>query len=186
MKLMNVASSTRTERARKMKRSVAGLILMVLVACSSAGPVDPNRHVSENGSCSFVVPDGWRLEKVPGIDVEFLLYEAQDGFTPNINFVEEPYPGSLRSYVEANLTGMTEGIPKFAIVEQKPFTLNSGAEAQKVVSRSVQQGAALEQHSFLVDAGKRKFVITCSRLQSDARDLTGTFDGLARSFQAED
>jgi hypothetical protein len=61
------------------------------------------RHFEKGGGFSFQPPAGWKIMEIPGMKYKGVFGPPADGFSPNINFVDEAALDHLRDYVERGL-----------------------------------------------------------------------------------
>jgi hypothetical protein len=138
------------------------------------------------GGFALCAPQGWAFRAFPGMKYKVALGPALDGFSANLNLVDEGFGGDLEHYVAANLATMRRVLTGFQILGQGAFTTDQKLEGYRVVTTSLQQDRQLRQIFYFLPAGRdRYFVVTGSALAAhhDAHDAQdAAFDESVRSF----
>lgn len=161
---------------------IASLIASPAFAEDAAG----ERQHEPAGGYSLVPPAGWQAHEFPGLKYRVFTGPPVGGFAPNLNVVDEYFPGSLDDYVGRNLLVMARMFQAFEKLSQNDFELNSGDRAVRIVAKSVQDPGLVEQSFYFVDGGGgRYFVITCGKLATDERQVAQQCDGSARTFRVD-
>ncbi len=161
------------------------LLVTMLTSCGSGSGSSVSRHFEKSGGFSLTTPTGWKVVEIPGLKYKIIAGTPVDGFAPNIYVVDEGFAGSLDEYVAPNIQLMEKSLQDFNKLSRQDFRLDSGDRAVKLVATNVQDTRALKQTSYFVDGGDTKFVITCSKLVADSRDMSEEFDASVRSFRKE-
>jgi hypothetical protein len=166
-----------------MKKSLTVFMLFLCFFVSMAYAAVGERHVEQAGGFSLQAPNGWEFREFPGMKYRFAFGPVKDGFSSNINVVDEIYKDSLKSYVDANIQNLKKALPQFKLIERKDFATNSGLKGEKLVTSSFQQQIALRQtFYFLPGPQGRQFVVTCTTLEAKGESLDAVFDESVKTF----
>lgn len=153
----------------------------------SAIPTEsPDRHYEPAGGFSYVPPAGWEMVKAPSLDYKVAVGPEADGFTTNLTVVDEPFDGSLDEYVSSAVDGLNQYFESFEVLSQDEFNVEAGLTGVRIVAENVQSGSVLRQRFYLFDAGKTKFVVTCTRLAGAAAELDAACDASVKTFRFEE
>lgn len=161
------------------------MIPALLVGCGSTSESTGESHAEMDVVYSMDPPSSWSTMEIPGLKHKIIVGPPFDNFTPNINVVDERFKGSLDEYVEQNLASIEQQFLNFNCTAQEDFLLDSGERAVKLVTNNEQNSRALVQVFYFVSEGDTKFVVTCTKLASDDRDLETEFDASARTFRTQ-
>lgn len=161
------------------------LAALAIAGCRAESKAPDGRHHEPGGGFSLVPPVGWDVREMPGFKYKFLVGPPSGEFAPNINVVDERFPGSAREYVQAALAAAERMFARFQVHTQDEFALDSGLDAVRARLTNEQNGRELDQTMYFVAQGGRAFVVTCTNLSSDSRDFSAAFDECARSFRVE-
>ena len=161
------------------------LFILALIVIGSLVTAQNNRVLEKAGGFSYLLPKGWVAKAIPGYKYQFAFAPPSQSFAPNINFVDEAFGGSLQDYVAGNKTAMTKAFKKYRLLsEARAATANVG-DAVKLTIQDEQNGKLLSQTFYFVDAGSKKFVITCTTLPNQRASLEPQCDELVKSFKLE-
>ncbi|MBU1168072.1 MAG: hypothetical protein KKD44_00765 [Proteobacteria bacterium] len=167
-------------------RMVYRLILLCLigfivaVGCSDK----PQRQLYEKeGAFSYDPPAGWNVVEFPGLKYRIAHGPKENNFAPNINVVDEIFQGSLDDYVDANLKNMEELMVDFEIIKRKNFKTMDNVDAVFFVSENKQQDVMIRQHFFIIESGKRKYVVTLSTRADGGDVLDDVFEKSMSTFR---
>lgn len=165
-----------------MKITTAAILLFCLSICSAFADVG-TRHSETAGGYSLQPPQGWIFHALPGMKYEFAFGPANNGFSPNINVVDEMYRGSLKDYVSLSKASLQKLFVEYKLQGQSHFVTSSGINGEKIITTSLQQKVRLRQIFYFLPDGKDKyFVITCSALASGGGALDASFEESVKSF----
>jgi hypothetical protein len=145
----------------------------------------PDRHFEPSGGFSYVPPVGWEVTESSQIPYKVAIGPAEDGFAANITIVDEPFAGSLEEYVSASIKSMSEFFQGFQLVGQDEVTVEGGATGAKIVVENEQSERKLRQTFYILDAGEKMLVITCTRLSSSSEELDAVCEGSVQTFRFE-
>jgi hypothetical protein len=150
---------------------------------STETPEDPRRHSEVVGGFSFVPPDGWPIQTMPGVKFKVATGPAANGFAPNINIVDEPFNGSLDAYAQANLATLQRVLKQFRLLKEDKFTTAKGMRSLRMAVEHEFQGKPLHQTFYFFSNGAAKIVVTCSALPQDSDRLARVFETAMRTFR---
>jgi hypothetical protein len=162
-----------------MRRLKLPFLLLALLAINHAlcfGQGLEGRYFEREGGFSYQPPRGWRIANIPGIKYKFAFGPPQDGFAPNMNFVDEAHSGSLQNYVDANLKVM-QSIKGFEKINQTTFRTEAGKTAIKLTTQAEQNGKMVRQIYYFFEASRdKKLVVTGSAPARGKEELDRIFD----------
>lgn len=145
---------------------------------------DPNRHFEPEGGYSFVPPDGWSVQELPGLKFKVAVGPASEEFAPNINFVDDAFAGTLEEYVQSNIVTMESIFQDLRILEISEFVPNAGSAAVRVATENTQQGLLLRQVFYIFQAAGDSFLVgTCSRLALSQAEVDAQCDQSMATFR---
>ena len=166
------------------------LILVAILLCAVPARADDSgearRHVEPLGGFSFIPPDGWQVREFPGMKYKIAHGRPVDGFAPNINVVDEPFPGSLDEYAKANLVAMAKAFKDFRVISQETFETTSGEPGVRIIYEATQNGLLLRQSFHCFGKDDMKFVVTCSTLAEGGEKLDDAFKACINTFRFEE
>jgi hypothetical protein len=169
-----------------MKRLGSCLILflcfssVIFAQSQRSGP----RIYEQSGNFSFCPPLGWNVTEFPGLKYKIASGPAEGNFAANINFVDEEYNGSLRSYVDLSLSQVSSFFQEYKLLDRSEFKTNSGITGERVVINNRQHGFFLRQIFYFLPAAKNKyFVVTCSALDNVSAKYLSVFDESIQTFE---
>jgi hypothetical protein len=164
----------------------AAMLLTTQIFAEESATLLGDRYQEQAGNFSYQPPKGWTIQEYPGAKYHIALGPTINNATPNINFVDEAFAGSLDQYVDANLNTLKQVMPNYQKVGQSDVTLDNGERAVKVVITDEQLNHKLRQIFYFTKGhAGRMVVITCTT----AADLGDRFDPLfelsAKTFKLE-
>lgn len=146
---------------------------------------DPRRHLEAAGKFSYVPPEGWQMGELAGLKYQVAVGPVSDGFTPNLNIVDEAFEGTLAEYVQASLNTLRETLTDLNVIEESSLTTDDGAEALKVIVENNQNDRDLRQTLYFFDGPAQKYVMTCTRLADAQAEVDALCDRAAQTFLLE-
>jgi len=169
-----------------MRRLVLPFLLLAFLAINHAlcfGQGLESRYFEREGGFSYQPPRGWRIADIPGIKYKFVFGPPQDGFAPNMNFVDEAHSGSLQNYVDANLKVMQSMLKGFEKINQTTFKTGAGQTAIKLTTQAEQNGKMVRQIYYFFEASRdKKLVVTGSASARGKEVLDPIFDESVRTL----
>lgn len=166
-------------------RCVAVVAALVAGAARAAQPEEGRRHTEKAGGFSFVPPDGWTVREFPGLKNKIVVGPARDGFAPNINVVEEAFPGTADAYIKATIPTLKQVFKEVRIEASGPFETKSGLKGGRIVAEHRQNDKLLRQTFYCFGDGKTMHVVTCSALAEGGKDFDPVFERAMKSFRLE-
>ena len=134
-------------------------------------------------SFSYNAPSGWKSQTIPGMKFKVVFGTPAQGFAPNINVVDESFPGSIEKYADANERTLQKSLPGYKKLSRAPFVTSNSVKGIKMVALQTQQGKTLRSTFYLFTSKSGpKLVVTCTSLASDGDKYNGTFDTAMKSF----
>lgn len=168
-------------RLLKLPFLLLALLAINHVLCFGQGLED--RYFEREGGFSYQPPRGWRIASIPGMKYKFAFGPPQDGFSPNMNFVDEAHSGSLQSYVDANLKVLQSMFKGFEKINQTTFRTEVGKTAIKLTTQAEQNGKMIRQLYYFFEASRdKKLVITGSALARGGEAFNSIFDESVRTL----
>lgn len=165
-----------------MNRVVTLLVLLCLVFNSSllaAGPI-----VEAAGGFSYTPPKGWQTREFPESKYKIAHSAPVNGFAPNINVVDETFPGTISDYAKVNLQNLRTGLADFKLLRQTAFTTGAGLKGLKLVIQSNHQGRTIRQVFYaLPGKGAKKYVVTFSAPAEVGSKYDSAVDAALKTFR---
>jgi hypothetical protein len=145
-----------------------------------------DRVVLTKPACSLHVPKGWEQKPAAQGGIMFSA-PPSSGYAANLIVSEEPYPGTLREYVDITIETVKKVMPSAQPQKDAPFVTDANLSAARVVMANKVEGKDLTQilYFFDVPGSARKFVATASMEAKDAGDLTPLFDACLKTMQVK-
>jgi hypothetical protein len=145
-------------------------------------PSNLNRYFEPQGGFSFVPPDGWQMQELPGLKFKIASGPTIEGHTPSIVFVDETFDGSLDDYVKASLVTLQRS-PGFLVVTQDDFQPDEGGRAVRLVTDDNTQ--QVHQTFYFFNGPTKKFVITCTHHAGQQETVDAACDQSMKTFRFE-
>ena len=167
------------------RSAVIGLLAGAVLSagCGPTAEAERRRHRESGGDFSFIPPEGWTIDEMPGLKYKIARTTPQRGFTNNMNFVDQDFAGPLDSYVDGNLQGLQQIMSGFSMSSRDELKTDAGERCIRLVTEAFFNGTALEQRFYFFENGRKKIVLTCSRLAGPASELDAAFDASAKTFR---
>lgn len=181
--LYEMAMTDRKEYAMSKWFRIIAIILISFILSVGCGSKEPRSHYEKAGAFSYDPPAGWQVSEFPGLKYKVAFGPRENEFTPNINVVDEAFPGTLAAYVEANLKNMQNFFVNLTILAREEFITFDNNTAVKLITENEQQRHRLRQTFFFIGSGKRMYVITCSSIAEDGDRFDNIFDDCVRTFR---
>ena len=166
-------------------RSFPVLILILAMSIPSFGK-DPGAQYEQAGGFSYDPPKGWNIREFPGMKFKLSHGETEDGYAPNINIVDEKFPGSLSVYADANVATLKKIFVKLQIISRSDFLTSDKLPGIRIVTINEQQGRMVRQIFYIFGQGDTKYVVTCTALASKGDALDATFEKSMKTFSFHD
>lgn len=173
-------------RKKVMILSSVCMLAMCIPGCEktqSGVPASAGKLYEQAGGFSFDPPHTWQIAGLPGLKYRVAVGPPQNGFSPNINVVDEQYQGSINAYVDANIKTLAKMFPKFTVLDRRPFMPSRGSEGVVLVNQNEQAGKLLRQRVYFFTKANRQYAVTCSSLAEDGDQFDDLFDASMKTFQ---
>jgi hypothetical protein len=164
------------------------LIAMGTVAHAVEADNLGERHAEKDGGFSLKPPKGWRVAELPGFKYSIIAGPAAKGFAPNINVVDEVFPGKLSEYVAANIKSLEKVFKDYKKVNDSTTRLDSGDTVPCMVITDTQGAILVRQTFYFVNGPKSKgtkLVVTCTCLAEDGDKWDATFERSVKSLEVD-
>ena len=163
----------------------AGIVLAMAFtfSCSSDdGNNEPKPYV--NAEFSVVPPESWQVVDYPGLKYKVFMGPRENGATPNINFADEIYNGSLDDYVDLNVEALKKYLGDVEIIYRGSFVTLKNLESKKIIAITEQQGYLLRQSLyFFPGENGLKMAVACTALASSGEKYDRIFDDSMKTFE---
>jgi hypothetical protein len=168
-----------------MLHRVAFSALLILGAAVLSAP-SAEAYVSPQDGYAIDFPSRWQTrEQVMGTSVIGLspLESKKDTFAENVNVVVEELgaDATLEAYTEASVKVLKQYLNSPKLVENKRVTLG-GLPAQRLVYEHAQGQFKLRGLAYLVVAGSKGYVVTCTAETTQFAKYQGPFEKICRTF----
>lgn len=152
------------------------LISIAVVSCGKNKPIPASRLEQPVGGFSFVTPDGWFRNKVPGVEFVVVHGESDCGIEPNI-FVDFITPSSDLDSAQSKLTAIYTKHRDYKIIEQSDFTTAAGLLGVKIRStRKTKQQVSLASLHYLIAGADKVISLSCTCAESVISKYEPIFD----------
>ena len=163
------------------------LSLIAIVMLSSLALIQKSgaqTKVSEpTAGFSYTAPAGWQVRTFPGLKFKIAIAAPKNGFSLNINVVDEKYAGSLKEYVKGALRTMAAMFAEYKLIGQSDFATSSGLKGVRLVSQSRQQKILARATVYIFPGkGTTKLIVTCSSLAEDGASHDAVFESVMKTF----
>jgi hypothetical protein len=136
---------------------------------------------AENGY-SHRIPQGWESKPTPPSKSAMIAAPESSGWSSNMVTTVEPYDGTLRAYVDANIQKLKKGTAKAKVVSAE-FTTDSNTPAYKVKLQNKVNNVDLAQTMYFFQGlGDKKILVTCTAPAASEAQLEPLFDGCMKTF----
>ncbi len=136
------------------------------------------------GGFSYFIPSDWTLARIEGMPYQIARDKAANGFSPNINILQEKNKFTFPEYMKANIAQLKEYISDYKELSTEEFVTTGGLKGKKHTCSDKQVGKNLFQAFYFFETrDKSKVIITGSCLFADKEKYTPVFDAIAKSFK---
>jgi hypothetical protein len=178
-----------------MKRSFYGLFLAAacfsIIGCATQNNgkninVDDFgiHFIEKNAGFSMFVPKNWEI-----IDAnqkyKMLMGETENNFSPNINFGDEQFTGTVSEYIEACLELFPRFFTDFEVLEKTDFTTNNEIQGGRITTQGRLNDIQVRQRIYFIP-NKRNTVImgiTCTVSPAMGTKYDNIFDNCVKTFE---
>ena len=131
---------------------------------------------------SHRIPLGWEKKPAPPSKAVMIAAPKSSGVSSDMVTTVEPYEGTLRAYVDANLQSVRKSAVKAKVV-RKEFTTDSKTPAYKAKSQNkVNEVDVAQTMYFFQGAEDKKIIVTCTAPAEFQAQLEPLFDGCMKTF----
>jgi hypothetical protein len=149
-------------------------------------PRKSQRHVETAGGFSFIPPNAWEMQIVPGRNFKAAIGPPIGGFTPNIVVLDELWPGSLDDYIKAAIDVWPQKQPNIKVLKKGDFATSEGLPGVRITLDNLGKDATRRQNMHVFARGDTKFVIVCTTLAEGADALDAVFEDSVKTFRIEE
>ncbi len=166
---------------------IAGIFLTCLTLGSTvSGETATQRYTAPDNSFSFIPPEGWEKQDMPGMKYKIFITQPAEKFAPNIGIVDESSNLSLKDYVDASRKVLAGTVESFKELSLEPFTAEGSLQGYRLSFKSRYMDKDLIQTQYYFSAPNKKFIITCSMAEKDTRPIFSQCDKSLKTFQLGD
>ena len=166
-----------------MTKRLAAIAVILTVACGGCRSKARRQHYEKAGGFSYDPPETWQVAEFPGLKYRISHGPRKNEFAPNINVVDETFPGPLADYVDANLKNMEKVFVGLKILKREGFQTDDAQAAVRVITEAEQLGRRLRQTYHFFGKGNRKYVATCTALAKGGEALDTVFEKSMKTFR---
>ena len=141
-----------------------------------------DRYYEEVGGYSLCLPKSWQTAELPGFKYYIFIGPMLNGFTPNMNIIDQQYISSLEEYVDLNITQMGQIFNDFVVVSRTNFSTDNNLSGERLVILNEQYSNKLKQIFYIFAKGDRKIVITCTVPANSGELYDSIFDESIKTF----
>jgi hypothetical protein len=185
----------------RLVRVVAGLVGLVVVVLGvrqflsgvrdmsgSSPATQPQKlgetYASAEGGYTHRIPQGWQVKPAQSPILIKIVAPKESGYVSNMIATSEPFEGSLRQYVDANIKSLRATGPDAKIVNDSEFTTDAKASAYKVQLSNKMKDLELAQTMYFFDGpSSRKVIVTCTASAKQGPELASLFDESMKTFR---
>jgi len=137
------------------------------------------------GGFTYLIPDYWLVGKIDGMDYQMVRDRAANGFSPNVNFLQEKNNYRFEEYYKINIKQLVDYLTDYKEILSDVFATDSGLKGKRHICSNKQVGKNLVQvYYFFEKKDKTKIIITGSALLDDKDKYLPIFDSIAKSFKS--
>ena len=161
------------------------VLLIFVINCNFVFADTGERYHEPAGNFSICPPLNWLIMEYPGLKYRIFITEQLSGFSPNMNFVDEKYTGSMSQYIELSLANLKVVFPDILLIRNETFTANNGTRGAKLTVNNESFGYFLRLFIYIFPYGGTMYVITCSVTDNAYLQFEPLFDESAKTFMVE-
>jgi hypothetical protein len=135
------------------------------------------------GDFSINVPAGWQLTNL-GLKYAALMGPADGGFSPNMNFIEEDFPGTVTYYIDIAIPMLQSVYNNFQLIRRGNFTTDSGLQGEYIVIQAeiFNTPVWMKQYILQSKSGTTLMIISTGAAVTLADKYEELYDGCAKTF----
>jgi len=136
---------------------------------------------AENGY-SHRIPQGWKRRPAPPSKALMIAAPKSSGLLSNMVTTVEPYDGTLRAYLDANIQPVKKRAVKAKVVSTE-FTTDSNTPAYRAKLQNKVNDVNLAQTMYFFQGpDNKKIIVTCTAPAEFQAQLEPLFDGCMKTF----
>jgi hypothetical protein len=162
---------------------VCMVAVLVVLAGSACNRKPRGKHYERQGGFSYDPPSDFEIAEFPGLKYRISRGPRVDGFAPNINVIDEKFPGTLDVYVDASAANLKKLFKGLKVVSRDELRTRDGETALRLVTTAEQGTMKLRQTYYFFDGGATKYVLTCSALADGGEAHDAMFEDSALTFR---
>ena len=141
------------------------------------------RYTETEGGYSICPPLYWYIIEIPGFKYRIIYTDPINGFSPNINFINETFYGSLSQYIESANQNLKMVYPDLELMNGETFIINSGIIGYKQIFINSISGNLLRQFSYCFKSDDKVWIITCTVNNGNGSRFEPIFDESVKTFE---
>jgi len=168
-----------------MKRTfVISCLLIVLFVQNINSQTLGNLYTEINGGFSMSMPRDWQT-----IDASqkylIIIGPTENGFTPNINFADDAYSGSLSEYIDAVFLFIRQVYSELTTINRGSFSTSSGLRGEYATIQGRMGEVSVRQIMYIFpNAGRDKIIfITCTAPIVSGERFDSLFNECVKTFR---
>lgn len=140
--------------------------------------------VEKNGGFSMYAPKDWET-----LDANqkylILMGERENNFSPNINFGDEQFTGTVSEYTDACLELLPQILADFELLERTEFTTNNRIQGECITTQGRINEIQVRQRVYLIPNKKNTAImsIVCSVSLIMGAKYDNIFDNCIKTFE---
>ena len=136
------------------------------------------RYVDTAHGCSYLPPKGWEKKSAANGMTKFA---SEDG--PNVSVLSQPFPGALREFADANITGVKNAFPEAEVLTDDSFATAQGPAALRIKFKNKYKNIELVQIMYFFEGKEGQKILMTASMASNAADANEpAFDACASSL----
>jgi hypothetical protein len=169
-----------------LKKLSFAIILLLFISGCGKKTYPASRLYMPTGNFSYVTPEGWTRNKLPGINFLIVATSEDYGIKPNI-FVDEIMPATpLDNAIEKISTQKNENLSNYEVKSKNDFRTQSELYGIKIEARHVNnRNLPLTTFQYLIQDADRIISITCTCAEVVKSKYEPLFDTAIKSLQSE-
>jgi hypothetical protein len=168
----------------KIMRTLPAFLVVSLLFAGTVNAQEAGEHfIEEQGGFEIYGPKGWTVVDA-GLQHRTFMGPVDNHFSPNLNFSNEEYDGTIDAFIDALLDFLPQLLSNFNVIERGDFTTTGGLTGVRCTTHANMNQVAVRQrmYLFLNDNGRIMVIIATSN-QSDGEKYDTLFDESVRTFK---
>ncbi|MCL1818071.1 MAG: hypothetical protein FWG35_04010 [Spirochaetaceae bacterium] len=140
-----------------------GILFMVCISAGNAQPIKSDilgeLYVEKNAGFTMRVPKNWETKD---FNQKYLMVigQAENNFTPNINFGDEEFTGKILDYIEACIELFPQVFADFEVIQKGEFTTTKGVRGAYMITQGRINEIKVRQNYYVVPNKRGTAVMT--------------------------